>query len=294
VGVTVPLGSGVGVVVADGVGLAEAGVGVSARGVAVSVTVQVGSGVSVGVAVMVALGVAVIVGEAAGVAVSVAVGGSGVSVCVAVGGSGVLVSVAVGGSGVFVAGKGVLLGSSAVLVAAGRLVGDGCGVFVGDGRGVSVGGAMYDCGVAEGDMGGGGGAGVSLGRGVSVGPAGVSLGSMVIVANWSRPAGVLVGSSRASGVLVSDMLTVRLGNEVGVAVMKPVMITFWLDLGVSSSHNPISRSSSTARAASIYCQRSRPVPTVALDCTTGYSLDCAIGYPLDCGGLPKPLCSGTS
>lgn len=70
-------------------------------------------------------------------------------------------------------------------------------------------------------------AGVSVeAAGVSVGAAGVSLGSMVIVANGLRPAGVLAGSSKASGVLVSVMLTVELGNEVGVAVIKPVMTTF--------------------------------------------------------------------
>lgn len=65
------------------------------------------------------------------------------------------------------------------------------------------------------------------------------------------------------------------------------MITFWLGLRLSSSHSPSNISSSTASAASIYCQRNLPLPTPLLACSIRI-------YWLDSGGLPKPLCSARS
>lgn len=98
---------------------------------------------------------------------------------------------------------------------------DGTGVFVasaGDGEG-GTGGTL----VGEGKISvttGGWVIGVSLGSGVSLGNtvmAGVSLGNIVMVASAFRLAGVLVGSSNDSGVLVPNTASVRLGSGVTVA-----------------------------------------------------------------------------
>lgn len=214
--------------------------------------VRVGVSLGSGVAEPLTCGVGVLVtGVQVGSGGGVAVTGSGVFV--AAGGTGVFV--AGGGAGVFVAGGGA--GVSVGGAGAGVFGGGGGAVtstVITTGAGVSVAGGAVTSTVTT-----TGGAGVTVGGGGGVFVAGSA--RAVIVASVPRSTGVLVGRPRSTAVLVSAMFAVRLGSGVGLGFtltafcLRPLLITNRMRIIISNS---------AARAASIYCQRSGPVPATLL------------------------------